>query len=167
MKQMYRGVRLKDNQKKDILTNGMKYYWSNAEEAVHDIFYAIKSNNIMNKIVKNNMLECRINEAVDMNRIQLYGTEDKIIADSYARDTPELIFLTLQNGLISQEKIQSYLNKRYGLPHVVTFNIDSQPTYPPEINKTLGNFIAPEFITEIEQVDLTKPDPIHLKFGLI
>lgn len=167
MKQMYRGVRIKKGYENDVLLNGMDYYWKNPEEAVSDIFYTMKKFNIQNKLSRNGMLECRIKEASSMDRLQIYGSEEKYVAESYARATPELIYLTLQNGLIKESKITEYLNKRYGLPYVVTFNIDAQPTYFSEINKKVGFHISPEFIVSVEPVDITKEDPVMVKLGTI
>lgn len=167
MKIMYRGVRLKEHQIDETLKNGMKYYWSDPEESIRDVFKAIKTHNILRKLVNNGMLECRITEGSEKSRNQIFCTEDKRIAESYARDTPELIFLTLQNGLISIEKTHNYLNKTYGLPHIVEFKINSPKTPVPEINKRIGEFVPPENIIDIKQVDLTKPDPIHMMFSKV
>jgi hypothetical protein len=165
MKIMYRGIRVKEGRTDSILKDGMSS-WKNPEHATRDVFRAIKTHHILSKLVKNGMLESRIMEAVNSYRVQLFATEDKDNAFSYARDTPELIYLTLQNGLISKERIHKYLDRVYGLPHVVTFSIDAQPTYQPEINKGIGTWIAPEYIVGIEKVDMTKPDPMHVKIGV-
>jgi len=167
MKIMYRGVRLKETEVDWVLRNGMEYYWKTPEEAIYDIFRAMNTYKITNKLVKNGMLQCRIMEGAKLGRLQLYGSEEKYIAESYARGTPELINITLENGLVDRKKITKYLNERYGLPHVITFNINAEPTYSPEINKVCGYFIPPEFIVSIEKVDVTKKDPIHERFQTI
>lgn len=167
MKRIYRGVRLNEYDAYHLKDNGMNYYWKNPEEAIGDVFYAIKVHKIMKHMATNGMLEWRIMEASHELRNQIFGSEDRTIAESYARDTPELIFLTLSNGLVSTDKIQKYLNKRYGLPHLVTFEIDEPSSTIPDINKRVGKFIPPEQIIEVEKIDMTKPDPIHAKFGMI
>ena len=171
MKVMYRGVRLRESSVDWVRKNGMEYYWKEPEQAINHVFNAIEHFKIMKILVRNGMLKCRILEGAKLGRLQIYGSEEKYLAESYARRTPELIDITLENGLIDKDRIIEYLDNRYGLPHVVTFCIDAEPTYSTEINKICGHFIPPEFITDIEPVDMTKEDPLYtqsrLKVGQI
>ncbi|MCV0393701.1 MAG: hypothetical protein K5790_10505 [Nitrosopumilus sp.] len=159
MKVMYRGVRLEEHEVDYVLENGMKYYWNSPEDAITDIFRALERNHKISKLGNNYCIRNFILEASRLNRLQIYATEVKENAESYARATPEIIYETLQIAGVEYKKNINYLNKWFGVPHIVTFCIDSQPSYIEEINKQVGTFISPEFITSIEKVDITKPDP--------
>jgi hypothetical protein len=165
MKVMYRGVRLHEYQVEEILQSGMTYYWENPERCINDIFYAIGSHQLNKKLAKSGLFESVIREGSKKERLQLYGSNEKYIAESYARGTPELIHITLEYGGVKKETIRKYLDRIYGLPHLVTFNVVED--IHEGINTCLGNFIAPEFIVSVEPVDITKKDPIHERFQTI
>lgn len=156
---MYRGLRLKDWQKEDYLKYGMSYYWKEPKQAINDIFRALEINHKISQLGRNGLLRSLIMEGAEMDRLQVFGTESRTNAESYAKATPELIFLVLDYSRVERRKIIKYLNNTYGLPHIVTFNIEAPPTFTEEINKTCGIIIPPEFIVSIEPVDISKPDP--------
>ena len=163
MKIFYRGVRLKEHQIEDFLKNGMTYYWKNPEQSINDLFHALQKHHRIKKLGTSELVRDLILEASKEYRLQIYGSESRENAESYARATPELIFEALRFSGIEYVKIMRFLNERYGEPHLVTFYDKSEPTYIQEINKTFGKFIPPERISTIEKVDIDKPDPYMKK----
>lgn len=160
-KTLYRGVRLSGRNgslPSQIRENGMKYYWSEPADAIKDIFKALEKFNKISKIGIKPILRNYILEAGRINRLQIWATEDKLNAESYARATPELIFLALDQ-VVERKLVTDYLNSFYGEPHVVTFQVDAKPEYD-NINICFGKFVPAENIVSIEPVDITKPDPI-------
>lgn len=154
---LYRGIRLRyDNSVEQLRKNGMKYYWNNPEFAISDIFSALSYFHKISQLGRNQMLRAYILEASRASRLQIWATEDKTNAESYARCTPELIWLTLRAVCIEKPKISKFLDTFYGKPHVVTFKTDEEHN---GINLTIGTFIPPDKIINVEPVDLTKPDP--------
>ena len=163
MKTVYRGVRIRGDldDVRRILDTGMDYYWKNAEESVNEIFRALERFHKISKLGNTPLLRSHLLEACRTSRLQVWGTQDKNNANSYARFTPELIFLVLRDVGIQKEVIKKYLSERFGEPYVVTFSVDLIDDGFCQLNTTYGRFIPPEMIQCIERVDVTQPDP-HL-----
>ncbi len=155
---MYRGVRTHDPSLFKI--NGMKYYWETTTDAVIDVVRVLADHDKLSCLDnKDYMIKSVIDEASNINRIQLWGANNYNLAASYSYDTPELIFIMLKHFDIEPSHIRKYLDKKYGLPHVVTF---IKPEYAYHgINEQLGDFIPPEDIISVDMVDTTLPDPLY------
>lgn len=162
MKTVFRGMRIRSEENaKLLLDEGMNYYWENSEKAVHDIFRALEKFHKIRQLGNNAGLRGFILEACRPNRLQIWGTQSKNNANSYARASPELLYLVLDQICEYKKQVNNYLNQRFGLPYVVTFTIDEPDNGFCDINSTYGRFIEPERIQCVEKVDTTKPDP-HL-----
>lgn len=162
MKTVYRGMRIRSEEEaKSLLEFGMSYYWENSENAVHDIFRALERFHKMRKLGYSPLIRSHLLEACRPNRLQIWGTGDKNNANSYARCSPELMYLLLDQICDTRKQVMNYLNERFGLPYVVTFTVDQPDDGRIHINETYGRFIEPERIQSVELVDITRPDP-HL-----
>lgn len=155
-------MRIRSNEEaKSLLNDGMYYYWENSEKAVHDIFRALERFHKIRKLGNSPLLRSHLLEACRPNRLQIWGTEDKNNANSYARCSPELMYLVLDQICETKKQVMNYLNERFGLPYVVTFTMDLPDNEKVGINESYGRFIEPERIQSVERVDTTRPDP-HL-----
>lgn len=141
-----------------ILNDGMYYYWRDSEQAVHDIFRALEKFHKMKKLGYTPLLRNYLLEACRPNRLQIWGTANKNNANSYARNSPELMYLVLDLICTFTKEVKDYLNERFGQPFVVTFTADLPENFC-NVNYTFGRFIEPERILCIEQIDTTAPDP--------
>lgn len=165
MKNVYRGMRIRSEEKaKSLLEYGMYYYWENSELAVHDIFRALEKFHKMKKLGYSPLVRNYLLEACRPNRLQIWGTQDKNNANSYARASPELIYLILDQICETKEQVRKYLNERFGEPYVVTFTVDQPNNGHCEINIGYGRFVEPERIQSVEKIDISKPDPYFAKF---
>lgn len=156
MRTLYRGCRLRDVN--FVKENGMKYYWDGPKAAVSDVIHTIERLHKLSKFKTNYWVREYIIEASGEGRIQLWATEDRLMAESYARDTPELMMLVLRNLGIYREQRRRILDKEYGKPYVVSFTDDKDKTTYNDINVACGKFIPPERILSVEPVDVTQPD---------
>jgi hypothetical protein len=148
----------------------MRYYWGSSEYAIQDIFEALRKTHTLDQLGKGggwgDMLRRYILEASRPQRMQIWATEDKENAESYARATPELIFLVLDVAGLKREEIQRYLNRKYGKPHVVAFRDgESADTTFHQINIGCGLLIEPEKILEVNPVKTDGPDPYLTKLS--
>ena len=156
-------IKSSDGGVNSILQHGMEYYWKDSEHAVNDIFRALEKFHRIKKLGNTPILRDHILEASRPNRLQIWGTNDKNNADSYARNSPELIFLTLDDIGIPRKENYKYLNERYGEPYIVTFTVDLSDRTFLGINEVYGRLVQPENIQCIEKIDLTQPDPFFAK----
>lgn len=167
LKTMYRGVRMTKHQLEICKNDGMTYYWETAEQVVSDIFRALQDNHKLKKLGNEPHLREFILEGTRQGRIQMFATDDKKNANSYARWTPELIFLALDWVGIPRKDLQKYLNKRYGTPYIVTFEMNVEH---PEIllnNERIGHSVPADWIKDIEEVDLNSKDPLYESWSSI
>lgn len=142
-----------------ILNDGMYYYWKDAEESVNDIFRACEKFHGIRKLGYTPMLRNLILEGCRHNRLQIWGTQDKNNANSYARNSPELMYLVLDLICTYKNEVLDYLQEIYGDPYVVTFTVDEEDKGFCSINEVYGRYVEPERILSVEKVDITKPDP--------
>ena len=146
-----------------MLKDGMSYYWKDAEEAVQEIFRVCEKFKSIKKLGYTPLLRDHVLEACRPNRLQIWGTVNKDNANSYARASPELIFLVLDVVCKWKKEVNQYLNERFGVPHVVTFEVGNM-VRDTDVNNSYGRFIEPERIISVEKVDMTQPDPHFAKF---
>lgn len=160
LKTVYRGMRIHGTEDaRSILNQGMSYYWKDSEHAINDIFRVLEKFHKIKKLGNTPILRNHVLEASRSRRLQIWGTQSKDNANSYARHSPELIFLVLCDIGLLRSQINSYLNERYGEPHIVTFTVEEPDDGFCRINEVYGRVVPPENIQCIEKIDLTQPDP--------
>jgi len=162
LRTLYRGVRL--TEPPDTLKRyGMRYYWRGTDDAVSAIFEALERTHSISKLGRTPLLRMLVTEAARPKRIQIWGTEVKENAQSYARGTPELIFLTLDAAKVPLDVRRRFIEQYYGKPYVVEFTDGKHQSKLRAINEACGNFIEAERIISVEPVEVNTPDP-YMKF---
>ena len=136
----------------------MSYYWETPKAAVTDVIRTLERLHKLGKFQTNRWIRQYIIEAAGEGRIQLWATEDKMMAESYASDTPELIMLLLSNVGFNRVQRRKKLDALYGKPYVVTFLDDNEKRQAPDFNIPCGKFVQPERVLSVEPVDISKPD---------
>jgi hypothetical protein len=125
---LYRGCRLKFPE--DLKRDGMRYYWESPRSTIADIFELLRQQHRLNALETSTLVRSYIIEAAAQHRIQIWATTEKDMADSYARNSPEIIGLVLgalnlqrqpKSSVIDTRKV---LQTRYGTPFVVEFSAE-------------------------------------------
>lgn len=163
MRLLYRGCRLSDPDA--VKKYGMKYYWETPRDAVADIIHTLERLHKLSKFKTNPWVRNYMIEGAGEGRIQLWAAENKELAESYARDTPELMMLVLSNIGFARDERRKLLDQKYGKPCVVTFEDDRDPIGNLANDVPCGRFIPAERIVAVDPVDVAKPDQFMLKLS--
>lgn len=153
---MFRGVRLRDFQLENLQKDGMSHCWTDPSKAIAEIYRALEKFHKISKLGRSYILRDKILEIARPTRSQIWCTQDKYNAISYARACPEIISDTLFYAGVDTTRVQKYLQEHFGNPYVITFEAP-EPTFG--INTVIGRHVPIENIISIEEIDMKKPDP--------